>query len=325
MVDSVQIMKKREKNSITIVIPTLNEQENILPIFRATKKILESTGLKWNILFIDNASNDQTRTLLSKVAEDDERVLLIFNRRNFGTIRSPLHGLFEAPGDAVVIMSADFQDPPDLIATFVKQWIDGKDLVLAVKRTTRDGKMMKTARWVYYKALEKLTTVPTIQNFYGYGLYSREFIELVRAIGNAPILLRSMPGELGYRPQIIHFDQPARVQGKSKNRFWDLVFYAIFSLADRAEFFDKLFMIVGATTAMLSVSVATCYFFIKIFFWESVPVGIAPLIMLVSFLFGVNFFLLGLIYAHNKLMFEHVRKLPLVVELKRFNFENRHG
>ena len=303
------------------MIPTFNEQGNVRPIYDTTKALLESAGLDWNILFIDNASTDRTRALLTEIAEQDGRVLLIFNRRNFGTIRSPLYAFFEAPGDAVVIMSADFQDPPELIKTFVQHWLGGESLVLAVKRATSDGVIMRIARWGYYTLLKKLSTVPSIKNFYGYGLYDREFIETVRAIGHAPVLLRSMPGELGYTPKLVLFDQPPRKTGASKNRFWDLVFFAIFSIADRAEVFDRIFIVVGAITSFLSISTAVVYFCLKILFWDSFPIGMAPLIILVAFLFGVNFFLLGLMYAHNKLMFENIRKLPLVVELKRVNFK----
>ncbi len=320
MTSSAKIKNKRQTKSITIVIPTFNEQENVRPIYDTTKALLESTGLEWNILFIDNASTDLTRALLSEIAEKDGRVLLIFNRRNFGTIRSPLHGFFEAPGDAVIIMSADFQDPPELISEFVEHWSRGLPLVLGVKRANEDIILMRLARWGYYSLLGKLSSVTTIRNFYGFGLYDREFIETVRQIGKAPLLLRSMPGELGYTPKLIPFDQPARKHGKSKNKIWDLVLFTIFSVVDRAEVFDKIFVVVGMATIVVSLLVATIYLMLKITFWYAIPTGVAPMIILMSFFFGVNFFLLGLIYGHNKIMFENTRNLPLVTELARYNF-----
>ena len=127
-------------------------------------------------IFIDNSSKDNTVAILKSIAAQDKNVKVIVNARNFGHIRSPFHALLQARGDAVLSLVADLQDPPPMIAEMVRQWENGAYCVLGIKRTSEENRMMFWLRKQYYKLVERISSIETIQNFTGFGLYDRKVV-----------------------------------------------------------------------------------------------------------------------------------------------------
>ena len=305
---------------ITVVIPTFNEKLNITHIYDATSDVLNDLKLDWSILFIDNGSSDGTQNLIESLATKDKNVSAIFNRRNFGTVRSPLHGFLEAKGDAVIIMSADFQDPPNLIKNFVEHWEKGEKIVFAVKKRNSDGFLMSAVRSLFYYLLEKTAEHRVVRGFYGYGLYDREVVELVRQIPPMSIFIRALPLEFGFMPKIIHFEQPKRAAGESKNSFLALVHVALFGLIKHSHSLDKFLALFGVLLCMISLVSAVVYLILKILFWASIPIGIAPILISLFLLFGINFLFLGIVCSFLNTLLNNQKNFPLVVERKRVNF-----
>lgn len=307
------------KKVVSVVIPTYNEIENVREIYHATKLVLEATKCRWKILFVDNCSVDGTADVLQELAIADKSVQVIFNRRNFGTIRSPLHGFLQAQGDAVIIMSADFQDPPELIRDFVDSWLDGEKFVCAVKRSSKDSFFMRWMRLTYYFLQRKMSEYHTVPNFYGYGLYDREIVELVRSVPGDAVFIRTLPFEFGYKPKQILFDQPSRQRGLSRHSITNLIEVAVFGLIEQSYFLDKIFFFVGAGCSLLSLIAAAFFLIVKILFWSSLPIGVAPTLIALFFLFGINFCLLGVICSYVNASLRLQKSLPLVVERTRLN------
>ena len=138
------------KNKISIVTPTLNEKENIETFISKVKEEMAKLDYDYEHIIIDNFSNDGTEQILKRIAKEDNKIKLIFNSRNFGSVRSPYYGLLQASGDAVILINADFQDPIDLIPQYISKWLEGNDIVLNEKINSDENKFMFLIRKVFY-------------------------------------------------------------------------------------------------------------------------------------------------------------------------------
>ena len=173
------------KKLISIVTPCLNEEENVAELHQRIQAQFEAlSDYAFEHIFIDNGSTDATVERVKALAATDTRVKLIVNARNFGHIRSPLHGMYQASGDAIVMLASDLQDPPELIGEFIKKWEAGYLIAVGVKPRSRETIAMAVARRIYYRLIGRLADVQLIPNFTGFGLYDRSVVELVREIND---------------------------------------------------------------------------------------------------------------------------------------------
>jgi glycosyltransferase involved in cell wall biosynthesis len=276
----------------------------------------------YEIIYIDNHSKDNTRVLLRKQCEADRHVKAIFNARNFGQLRSPVHGLKQAYGDCVVRLNADFQDPPQMIPELVREWEAGNRIVIGIKRKTEDGPLIGFARRQYYKILRKITDIGHIENFTGFGLYDKAFVDVVRGIHDPVPYLRGMIAELGFDYKTVLYDRPQRKAGKSKNNFYSLYDIAMVGITSYSKVMLRLATFVGFGIGFLSFLIAIFYFVMKLVRWDWFRTGIAPLVIGVFFLGGVELFFIGLMGEYILSINQRVLNRPLVVEEERLNFED---
>ena len=173
-------MEKRK--TISVMIPCYNEAENARAIYEAVIGEMEShcPGYAYEILFIDNKSVDGTRDIIEEICAQDRRVKAIFNCKNFGQFNSPYYGLLQTTGDCTITICADFQDPVELIPRFVRAWEDGYKIVIGKKTRSRENPVLYFLRGCYYKLIRRMSTVEMIEQFTGFGLYDRSFIETLR-------------------------------------------------------------------------------------------------------------------------------------------------
>ena len=167
---------------ISVVIPTYNEEENVEPLSAAIIDVFEKQlpQYDYEIIFADNHSKDSTRKILRRLCEQNRKIKAIFNARNFGQMRSPVYALKQAYGDCVIRMCADFQDPVNMIVDFVRLWEQGNKIVIGVKTTSKESKLMYFLRTCYYKLIKKISDVDQIEHFTGFGLYDKAFVDVVR-------------------------------------------------------------------------------------------------------------------------------------------------
>lgn len=309
---------------ISIVIPTYNEQENVVPMTGAITGIMKKSlpEYDYEIIYIDNHSRDDTRKLLRRICGEDRHVKAIFNARNFGQMRSPVHGLKQAYGDCVIRLNADFQDPPDLIPEFVRSWEKGNKIVIGVKSKTDENFFMAFIRRRYYKLLRKITDIGHIENFTGFGLYDRAFVDIVRNIHDPVPYLRGMIAELGYDYATIAYERPKRRAGKSKNNLYSLYDVAMVGITSYSKVVMRLATFFGFGVGVVSLIVALVYFILKLVHWDWFRSGIAPLVIGVFFIGGVELFFIGLLGEYVLSINSRVLDRPLVIEEERLNFED---
>lgn len=272
-------------------------------------------------IFIDNSSTDKTVAILQRLAAEDSNLKIILNARNVGHIRSPIHGIFEARGDAIVLIVADLQDPPALIATFIEEWERGSYMVLGIKRTSEENSLMFQARKQYYRLAERLSSIETFQNFTGFGLYDRVVIEHVKRFADPYPYFRGLLAEVGLPHKKIYYDQPQRKFGITKNNWYTLYDIGMLGIISHSKVPLRLATFAGFAGAALSLGVALVYLLAKILFWGRFQLGVAPAVIGVSFLGSLQLVFLGVLGEYIGAIYTHVQKRPYVIELDRVNFD----
>ncbi len=307
---------------ISVLIPCYNEAENVGPISRAVTEILEKElpQYDYELVFIDNDSTDGTRDIIRGLCADNPRIKAILNARNFGQFNSPYYGMLQVTGDCVIEMVADFQDPVEMIPKYVHEWEKGYKIVIGIKTSSKENRLMYWLRSCYYKTIKKLSDVEQIEHFTGSGLYDREFIEVLRNLDDPTPFLRGIVAELGYRRKEIPYEQPRRRAGKTHNNFYRLYDAAMLSVTSYTKAGLRLATIFGSICAVVSMLIAMVYLVMKLIWWDRFPAGMAPMLIGMLFLGSVQLFFIGFLGEYIMSINQRVMKRPLVIEEERINF-----
>ena len=277
-------------------------------------------GYDYEHIFIDNASKDRTVPILRELAKADRHVKVIVNIRNFGVVRSPIYGMLQAQGDAVVVMASDLQDPPELIKEFVAKWEQGYKAVMAVKSKSEEPAAIFAIRKIYYRLLRRLTDVELVENATGFGIYDKQILDILRRLDDPYPYFRGQIAELGFDVAKVEFTQPRRKRGITKNNFYTLFDIALLGMTSHSKVPLRLATMLGFFSAALSLFVALFYLVYKLLFWNRFELGLAPLVVGIFFFSSVQLFFLGLVGEYVGSVHTHVRHMPLVVEKERINF-----
>jgi polyisoprenyl-phosphate glycosyltransferase len=308
---------------ISIMTPCFNEEDNVEALYERIKAAFAGLpGYRFELVFIDNASADRTVERIKTIAGRDRAVKLIVNNRNFGHIRSPLHAFYQVRGDAVIVMASDLQDPPELIPEFVRKWADGFKIVIGVKPKSREAPVMSYLRRSYYALVGRISEVPLIPNFTGFGLYDREVVETVRGIDDRYPYFRGMIADLGYPRAEIPFMQPRRARGITKNNFYTLYDTAMLGITNHSKMPLRVATFCGFALSLISLLVALGYLIAKLLYWDRFSLGTAPLVIGVFFLGAVQLLFVGILGEYIGAIHTQVHKRPLVTEKERVNFED---
>ncbi len=307
---------------ISVLIPCYNEAENVGPISRAVTEILEKELPRYDyeLVFIDNDSTDGTRDIIRGLCADNPRIKAILNARNFGQFNSPYYGMLQVTGDCVIEMVADFQDPVEMIPKYIHEWEKGYKIVIGIKTSSKENRLMYWLRSCYYKTIKKLSDVEQIEHFTGSGLYDREFIEVLRSLDDPTPFLRGIVAELGYRRKEIPYEQPRRRAGKTHNNFCRLYDAAMLSVTSYTKAGLRLATIFGSICAVVSMIIALVYLVMKLIWWDRFPAGMAPMLIGMLFLGSVQLFFIGFLGEYIMSINQRVMKRPLVIEEERINF-----
>ena len=308
--------------TISIVTHAYNEEDNIEAIYLRIREIMQAyPHYAYEHIFIDNHSTDATAAIMTRIAAADKHVKLIVNARNFGHIRSPIHALMQARGDAMIGIASDFQEPPDLIPEMIAGWEAGFKMVLCVKRSSGENGLFYWLRKQYYKTVERLSSVETIQNYTGFGLYDREVVDIFRSFNDPYPYFRGIIAEISLPNQRLYFDQPARTRGVTKNNFYTLYDIAMLGIISTSKVPLRLAVFAGFLGAAFSFLIALGYLIAKLLFWQTFSVGIAPMIIGVFFLQSIMLVFFGIIGEYVGAIYTKVQQRPYAIEQQRINFE----
>lgn len=306
---------------LSIVTPCYNEASNIEELYTRIKAaIAPLTQYQFELIFIDNASEDGTVEKLKQMAGYDPMLKIIVNTRNFGHIRSPYYGLLQSSGQATIYLASDLQDPPEKIPEFIRLWEEGHLLVMATKPVSAQSKMMHRLRKGYYRFLDGISDISLLADATGFGLYDKVVIEQLRQIQDPYPYLRGLICELGYEIKTVEFTQPRRLHGVSKNNFYTLYDIAMLGIVSHSKLPLRFASMCGFVLAGLSFLAAFVFLFYKLCHWDKVPLGIAPFEIVMMLLFGMMFIFIGILGEYIASIHTYVQRRPIVVEKERINF-----
>lgn len=309
-----------ERKTISVMIPTYNEEENIREISAAVIETLTTQFPQYDyeLLIIDNKSQDKTREYISAMCAENKNIKAIFNAKNCGQFSSPYHGMLQTTGDCTITMCADFQDPVELLPTLIHKWEEGYKIVCAVKTASEENPVIYFIRSLYYKFMHRFGSSPMIEHFTGFGLYDKSFLDVLRDLRDPIPFQRAIVAELGFDIAFVEYKQAKRRAGKTHNNMSSLYDAAMLSITGYTKVALRLPAIIGSAIAGFSVLGGIIY--LIAYLVNHFTVGLGPVILLICFFGGLNLFFIGMVGEYVLGINERVKNRPLVVEERRLNF-----
>lgn len=312
--------------TISVITACYNEQGNVREVYERVREAIRTAGdYKYEHIFIDNASHDNTWRELKAITAEDQNVKIIRNARNFGHIRSPMHAFYQATGDAVIGIVADMQDPPEMIVEMIRKWEEGYAVVIGIKEAAEEHPIMFWIRQKYYRLVNRLSGIDTIENFTGFGLYDRKVVDLIKQFDDPYPYFRGMIAEIGLPRYEIPYRQPLRKRGITKNNLYSLYDLAMLGITNLSKVPLRLVTFSGFACAFLCALVSLAYLIYKLLFWSRFSAGLAPLVIGVFFFMSLQMIFIGVVGEYIGTIHTLVQRRPLVVEQERINFEHSPG
>ena len=318
-------MAEKPKRRISIITPCYNEELNVEDCYLAVKQLFQQdlVDYEYEHVFCDNASTDHTVPILRKLAAQDPHVKLIVNARNFGPSCSVFNALLSTSGDAAVpLLPADLQDPPEIIAEFVRLWENGYEVVHGIRANREEGFLLRTVRKAYYRLVRRLASIDIPLDVGEFQLIDRVVVDALRRFDDYHPYLRGMIAGCGFRSAGVPFTWKARKKGVSKNRLYHLFDHGLNGVISSTNIPMRLCLLVGLALSIFSLAYSIFTMLVNLIFYRQLaPPGIPTLIVAIFFFSGVQLFFLGVLGEYISAIHFQVRKRPLVIERERVNFD----
>lgn len=306
---------------ISIFIPCFNEEGNVRQMAECLTKVCQGLNYDYELLFVDNCSLDSTRDILRDVARKDGHIKAVFNNRNYGTDgRSAFNAFQYVTGDVLISIACDFQEPPELIPEFLRNWEAGYKVVCGQKTSSKEGIIKFACRSIYYNLLSLFSETPLYKHISGIVLIDREVLDNYRK-SDYDYELRFALADMGYEVKMIPYEQQLRKSGKSSYNVWKYLSFAIRSMVTTSNTPIRLMTVAGLMFASLSFFVGLAYLVYKLIFWDTFDAGMAPVMIGMFFLGAVQITFLGIIGEYVGIILNKVSKRPDVIVKELINIE----
>jgi dolichol-phosphate mannosyltransferase len=298
---------------LSIVLPVYNEQEVLPALFNALPPVLERIGWDYELIFIDDGSRDSTRSLLNAAAAADERVKVLAFSRNFGQQAAITAGLDFANGDAVVVMDADLQDPPELLETMIEQFNLGFDVV-STQKMTRDGEsdFKKATATAFYSFMRKAVDERLPPEVGDFRLFSRGAVQAIRKFREQHRFMRGLVAWLGLRESIVRFHRPARAAGETKYPPWKLVKLAWTAISSFSAMPLRICLTAGLLLTAFGIAYSIYAVYAAIFVSTTAP-GWSSLVCFQLLFNGATLTAVGLVGDYVGRIYDESKQRPLYV------------
>jgi polyisoprenyl-phosphate glycosyltransferase len=238
---------------ISIVTPCFNEEANVQEVYEQVKAIFKTLPkYRYEHIFIDNASKDNTVSILKSIARQDKNIKIIVNSRNFGWIKSPHYALLQAKGDAVILLVADLQDSPELIREFIGKWEEGYKIVVGIKPRSEESPVFLAVRKLYYWLINSISEIELIPNFMGFGLYDKKIMDILKQLDDPYPYFRGLISEIGFEVAKIEYTQRSRKKGITSSNFYRLFDVALLAMTSYSKVPLRIATIFGFMMSLLS-------------------------------------------------------------------------
>ncbi|HEX2723483.1 MAG TPA: glycosyltransferase family 2 protein [Gemmatimonadaceae bacterium] len=299
---------------LSVVVPVYNEQEVIEALHSRLLQVLAPSVSSFEVVFVNDGSRDSTPQMLDQISRSDPRFKAIHFSRNFGHQAAVTAGLHSASGQAVVVIDADLQDPPELIPQMLAKWEEGFEVVYAQKQRREGvGRLKRLAYFLYYRILRSLTDVEVPPDTGDFCLMDRQIVDLLNAMPERNRYVRGLRAWLGFRQTAILFERPARFAGETKYPFRRMVGLAVDGILSLSKAPLRVAMYIGFFASAVSFILLVAFIIERVFGHGQMTRGWASTIVVILFLGGVQLICLGVIGEFIGRIYDEVKQRPLYV------------
>jgi len=297
--------------TLTVVVPVYNEEEVVREFHGRLSTVLDASEMRSTILYVNDGSKDRTLETLLDLRRSDSRVEIIDLSRNFGKEIALTAGLDHADADAVVVIDADLQDPPELISELIKGWREGYDIVYA-QRSAREGEgfVKKITAYTFYRLIQRVSHVRIPEDAGDFRLLSRRVVHALREFRERNRFMKGLFAWVGYRQQAVRFQRHPRFAGRTKWNYWKLWNFALEGFTSFTTAPLKIATYVGLIIATGALIFAVVVIYKTLFYGEAVR-GYPSLMVVVLFLGGAQLMTIGILGEYVGRMFDETKGRPL--------------
>lgn len=297
--------------TLSIIVPMHNEAEVLPSFFDRIIPILDEVG-NWEMICIDDGSNDDTWPMLEAMNNSNSKVKLISFSRNFGKEAALTAGLDHAKGDAVIPIDADLQDPPEMIPVMVEKWRDGYDVVLATRETRDEGWLKRNSALAFYKIIGKTSNIDIPKNTGDYRLMSRKVVDVINKMTERTRFMKGIFAWPGFKTATILFDRPERAAGETKWSYFKLWRFALDGIFSFTSFPLRVWTYIGAMISLISFIYGSVLIIRTLLYGADLP-GYASIMVVILFLGGIQLLSLGIIGEYVGRIYRESKNRPIYV------------
>ncbi len=298
---------------LSVVIPVYNEANTLGELLRRLTSSLTSTGLAWEVVFVNDGSHDASGDILAEAMKEDGRIRVVTLSRNFGHQVALSAGLDFAEGSAVIMMDSDLQDPPEVLPALVHEWLNGAEVVLTVKSKRGESRLMALAFWGFYRVLRLLAGVDIPAGAGIFSLMDRRVADAVKRLPERSRYLVGLLAWVGFRQAIVPYERPGRPDGRSRVGTLGLVHLALDAIFAFSIIPLRLITLLGFMMSLWSFVAGGFIFALRLFTNEVQLPGWASIIVAGTMLGGVQLVVLGILGEYVGRIFDEVKGRPLYV------------
>jgi dolichol-phosphate mannosyltransferase len=310
-----------EPVTLSVVIPVFNEEATLDALFTSIRDRLAPLGITYEIVLVDDGSRDRTGEMIAEMTRRDPRFRSVHFSRNFGHQAAVTAGLHFARGSAVVVMDADLQDPPELLASMLERWRQGFHVVYAqrVKRHA-EGALKRGIAFLYYRLLQRLTDVSIPADTGDFCLMDRRVVDLLNRMPERNRYLRGLRAWLGFRQTAVQFERPPRYAGEPKYTFWKSLALGVNGIVSFSKVPLRFATYLGMIASAMSVGLIIWAFYQRLIGGDTVR-GWASTLVVILLLGGVQLLMIGVVGEYLSRIYDEVKQRPMYVigELRGFD------
>lgn len=300
-----------DEKLLSVVVPVYNEEEVLPEFYKRISAVLKSISMLAEIVFVNDGSTDNTLKILNSFREKDHRIAIIDLSRNYGKEIALTAGLDHARGDAVIVIDADLQDPPELIPELQKYWVNGYDVVYA-KRLARHGEtaIKKITANVFYRMMQKLCEIKIPENTGDFRLMSRRAVDSLKKLREQHRFMKGLFTWIGYPQKEILYKRDPRFAGRTKWNYWRLWNFALEGITSFTIGPLKLASYLGLVTALASFAYVVFIIYKTLVYGDPVA-GYPSLMVVILFIGGIQLIAMGIIGEYIGRIFNETKQRPL--------------